>query len=467
MPPPAPSRRPPALFAALAALAVLAGACGSTAGKPQLASDREEPSSGAEEAPAVAGDDLASADEPVPDEPVPDEPVPDEPADPGQPAEDAPADGTPAPEERPDPGSEGGGPASLADVEIALVEVVDLSSPIAMAFAPDSGALFVAEQDGPVWALTPNGTDGFDVSSQPVLDLSGVTEASREQGLLGMAISPDSGHLYVVYSTDSGANRLVEYAMADGVPDAASEREVLVVEQPAANHNGGNIVFGPDGYLYYGLGDGGGSGDQFQTGQDPSSLLGTILRIDPAGDGGEPYLVPDDNPFVGRDGRDEIWLFGVRNPWRFSFDPVTAHLWVADVGQNAIEEITLVSPEAGRTGPNLGWSLMEGSQPFNGDPPPDHLGPVFEYGHDEGCSITGGYVYRGADVPALAGAYVFADYCASQIRAVSVDSNGALLDERILAVGLPEQSVVSFGEGPDRELYVLTSRGEIYGIVPA
>ncbi len=452
-----PAMRPPAsrLVSVIAAAALTAAACGSS-DRPELASDREQPTSTPTTAPADEPAD-APATEPADTEPPDSEPADTEPADTESP--DEPADTDPAP-------LDDGVPASLDEVAVALREVAELSSPIAMAFVPGSGELFVAEQDGLVWGLSPNEAGGLDVSGEPVIDLTDATEASREQGLLGLAISPDGSHIYAVYSTDTGANRLVEYAMDGDVPDPGSQREVMVVEQPAANHNGGNIVFGPDGFLYYGLGDGGGSGDQFQTGQDASNVLGTILRIDPAGDGDNAYLVPADNPFIGRDGRDEVWLYGVRNPWRFSFDGATGNLWVADVGQNAIEEITIVSPETGLTGPNLGWSLVEGSQPFNGSAPPDHVGPVFEYTHDEGCSITGGYVYRGRQIPGLAGAFVFADYCASQIRAVAADADGTFLDERTLAVGLPEQSVVSFGEGPDGELYVLTSGGEIYGIVP-
>ena len=205
---------------------------------------------------------------------------------------------------------------------------------------------------------------------------------------------------------------MTEFAFGDDGADPASERGVLFVDQPFSNHNGGALAFGPDGYLYVGLGDGGSAGDPMGNAQSLSTLLGKLLRISPRPSKGEPYAIPPDNPFVGRDGaRPEIWAYGLRNPWRFSFDTATGDLWIGDVGQNAWEEIDL-EPAGSDGGSNFGWDRLEGTHPFEGSPAPDSIAPVFEYAHGDGsCSVTGGYVYRGERIPTLAGAYLFGDYC--------------------------------------------------------
>ena len=255
---------------------------------------------------------------------------------------------------------------------------------------------------------------------------------------------------------------------------SGSRRELLVIDDFAPNHNGGNVTFGPDGFLYWGMGDGGGAGDPTATGQNPGDLLGSLLRIDPdvapeERDAGATYSIPDGNPFRNGGGAPEVWAWGLRNPWRFSFDRATGDLWIADVGQGDIEEIDFLPAQGGTgagRGANLGWSAVEGDSPFNqGAAPEGAIGPIFSYGHDGGkCSITGGYVYRGAAIPALAGIYVYADFCGGELRGVAqqdgaVDSEGSL-DQ---VVAFPS----SFGQDSDGELYVLSLEGPVYRIVPA
>jgi glucose/arabinose dehydrogenase len=263
---------------------------------------------------------------------------------------------------------------------------------------------------------------------------------------------------------------VLEYVLGDRITvDERSRRQLLEVEQPAANHNGGHLVLGPDGYLYIGLGDGGGAGDPDGNGQDPSTLLGSILRIDPEeGTEDEPYAVPAGNPFAdGEDGAPEVWLYGARNPWRFSFDKTTGDLWIGDVGQGEWEEVdrlpSVAGFDAGR-GANLGWDRMEGSHEFEGDNPAGAILPVHEYSHEEGCSITGGYVYRGTSISELQGSYLFADYCAEGLRAIQLDGD-AVIDERTW--DLPAGGVQSFGQDGDGELFVLLESGPVLKLVPA
>ena len=245
---------------------------------------------------------------------------------------------------------------------------------------------------------------------------------------------------------------------------------MFALDQPFPNHNGGHLVFGPDGLLYIGLGDGGAAGDPLEAGQDRGQLLGSILRIDPAGVDGSAYAIPADNPFVGEEGaRPEVWLKGVRNPWRFSFDRATGDLWVGDVGQDEIEEIDHLPADAdglnaGR-GLNLGWNAMEGDQPYDdGVEPDDHTPPVFTYTHAEGgCSVTGGFVYRGSTIPELFGAYLYADYCAGDLRALAV-TDGEVVDDATIAD--PVDGPVSFAQGPGNELYLLAQSGPLLEIVP-
>ena len=267
---------------------------------------------------------------------------------------------------------------------------------------------------------------------------------------------------------------LDEYEMGTDRVNGGSRRELLVIDDFAPNHNGGNIVFGPDGFLYWGMGDGGGAGDPAGTGQNPGDLLGDLLRIDPdvapeERDNGATYSIPDGNPFRNGGGAPEVWAFGLRNPWRFSFDRATGDLWIADVGQGDIEEIDFL-PATGGTGAgrgaNFGWSSVEGNNPFNeGTAPEGAVGPIFAYDHDGGrCSITGGYVYRGEAIPALVGIYLYADFCGGEIRGLAQE-NGEAVSEGSLdqVVSFPS----SFGEDNDGELYVLSLSGPVYRIAAA
>jgi glucose/arabinose dehydrogenase len=292
-----------------------------------------------------------------------------------------------------------------------------------------------------------------------------VNSQGLEEGLLGLAFDPgyrDNGHFYVYYSVTfprrSVLSRFSVSATDSNLADPGSERVIMEFAQPYANHNGGHIAFGPDGYLYLGLGDGGSRGDPRRNGQNPGTLLGSILRIDVrSGTGTQTYAIPADNPFVGVDGaRPEIWAYGLRNPWRFSFDRETGDLWAGDVGQNEIEEIDLIRP-----GLNYGWNVTEGTSCFTNQDC-DTGGfepPVAEYGHDKGCSVTGGYVYRGARLPSLNGAYVYGDFCSGRLWALRYDGSDVVdhveLDDTTLRVS-------SFGEDEAGELYILSLDGGIY-----
>ncbi|MGD9798365.1 MAG: sorbosone dehydrogenase family protein, partial [Acidimicrobiia bacterium] len=285
--------------------------------------------------------------------------------------------------------------------------------------------------------------------------------------LLGIAFSPDGRFLYTSYTNRAGDSRLDEWAMGDGPRsvDVSSRRQVLAIDQPAANHNGGTVVFGPDGLLWYGLGDGGGAGDRFGNAQDPGTLLGSVLRIDPRPSGSSPYSSPAGNPHLAGGGRPEIALIGVRNPWKFSFDRATGDLWIGDVGQNAREEIDRL-PAGSILGTNLGWPFLEGTRPYSGRPPPDGLtGPVHEYGRDAGRSVVGGFVYRGAAIPSMAGAYLYADTYDPTIRLLAVRSGG--VDGRDSGIDVPGGSVVGFGEDAAGELYVLSLSGGVFRLDPA
>jgi len=363
---------------------------------------------------------------------------------------------------------------SLDDVTIELTPIAEVRTPVALAPRPATNDLFVAEQGGRVRRITIDRSEGepaFDLQADPVLDISDQTRVQGERGLLGIAFSPDGDRMYLDYTDTDGDTHIVEYRMSGDEVDTDSRRELLFVEQPLANHNGGQLAFGPDGFLYIAMGDGGGSGDPDERGQDTDDLLGKILRIDPSQpSGGRAYGIPAGNPFATGGGAPEIWLYGVRNPWRFSFDTTTDDLWVADVGQNEIEEITWLpaATEGAGRGANLGWNLKEGFDPFRDNEPVAGLtDPIFEYPNDgDNCSVIGGYVYRGRSIPALSGVYLFGDYCASEIRALLV-RDGEVVDERNLDVSVAERSLTSFGQDLEGEVYVLSTEGTVYRIEPA
>ena len=358
-------------------------------------------------------------------------------------------------------GSSQGSGGDLADVRIRLQKIATLDgSPLAMAVRSGDAALYIADKGGRVVAIRDGGVD-----PQAVLDISGKVSDGGEQGLLGLAFAPDGRFLYVNYTDTNGNTQVVEYTMGEGVANAGSARRVISVQQPFSNHNGGNLVFGPDGFLYIGLGDGGSGGDPLGNGQNPQALLGKMLRIDPRPSQGRPYSIPPDNPFVGRaDFRPEIWDRGLRNPWRYSFDRRTGDLWIGDVGQSAREEVDF-ERAGSKGGRNYGWNLMEGSLRQTENLPPNLVNPIFEYetGSDGTCAIVGGYVYRGAAILALEGAYLFSDNCGGHIRALRF-GGGKVRQERDL--GPVVSSIASFGEDQDGELYALSLGGDVYKIVP-
>ncbi|MDH4171304.1 MAG: PQQ-dependent sugar dehydrogenase [Acidimicrobiia bacterium] len=348
-------------------------------------------------------------------------------------------------------------------VTIGLEEVSTALEPTAMATRADDDSLYVAERAGRVVRIDP--ADDSDPS--PILDISDEVDTSVERGLLGLTFSPDGSRLYLHWSDSEGATRVTEFTEDGGretaVIDENSRREIFALDQPFPNHNGGELRFGPDGYLYLGLGDGGAGGDPLGAGQDTDTPLGSIVRIDPSVDEDQAhgrYGIPDGNI----DGT-ELYIIGVRNPWRFSFDRATDELWIADVGQDQWEEINRL-PAGEISGTNLGWNLQEGRHDFAGGEPDDYVPPVAEYGHDTGISVTGGYVYRGSAIPDLVGTYVFGDWREAEIWAIP-PFTGDVGEIRSLGVSVPQFGLVSFGQDNAGELYVLHSDGPVYRVVPA
>jgi glucose/arabinose dehydrogenase len=340
---------------------------------------------------------------------------------------------------------------------LQLTQVADVSQPVDLAVRPGDSALYVVEKGGRVRAVR----DGA-VDPTAVLDLSGAVSTGSEQGLLGLAFSPDGTHFYVNYTDTSGDTRIVEYAFAGGRADPSSARELLNVDQPYANHNGGHLAFGPDGNLWIGLGDGGSGNDPENRAQNLGVLLGKLLRIDPTPSAGRPYTIPPDNPFVGTGGaRGEIWAFGLRNPWRFSFDRETGDLWIGDVGQDAVEEVDFAAAGS-KGGENYGWPGMEGTRSNKGGRPDGAVDPIFDYRQaDGGCSVVGGYVYRGTKIRGLTGAFLYGDYCAGNVLAVR-QAGGQVTEQADL--GLDVDSLSSFGQDGAGELYALSLGGPVYRV---
>lgn len=343
--------------------------------------------------------------------------------------------------------------------QLKAVRVASIAGALALAVRTGDDALYVAAKTGEIHAVR-----GGTVDQALVLDLSGEVSNGSEQGLLGLTFSPDGSHLYVNYTDRRGDTRVVEHAFAGGRADPGSRRELLFVEQPYANHNGGQVAFGPDGFLYVGLGDGGSGGDPEGNGQRLDTLLGKLLRIDPKPDGERPYSIPPGNPFAGRQGaRPEIWAYGLRNPWRFTFDRDTDALWIGDVGQNAIEEVNAVEASAGG-GQNYGWNHYEGTRRFEGAAIAGTVAPVHEYSNGNGnCSVSGGYVYRGTRIAGLQGTYVFADFCAGRVLGLISDGSGL----RSVPLGPALDAVASFGEDGAGELYALSLSSGVYRLEQA
>ena len=344
-----------------------------------------------------------------------------------------------------------------------------LSAPLDLQVPPgDRARLFVVEQGGRI-RIVRNGA----IVSAPFLDISGRITSGGEQGLLGLAFHPryaENGRFYVNYTDRQGDSHVSEFrvsANAD-VADANSERELLFVQQPFDNHNGGGLAFGNDGFLYAGFGDGGSGGDPFRNGQSLGTQLGKMLRIDV--DRGNPFAIPSDNPFANTSGAvPSIWAYGLRNPFRFSFDRSTGDVYIGDVGQNNVEEID-VGLASRRGGENYGWNVMEGSECFRPATGCDRAGltlPVAEYGHADGCSVTGGVVYRGCRMPGYAGTYFYSDYCDAFVRSFRL-VNGQATDARdwTAQLGRGLNRPTSFGTDADGEVYLVDHDGEVYKITP-
>jgi len=331
---------------------------------------------------------------------------------------------------------------------------------------PPSGSddLYVVEQGGRIQELAPDG----DVRT--FLDISDVISSGGERGLLSVAFAPDyerSGLFYVDYTDEAGDTRVVEYKAEDGIVDESSARELLRVEQPYANHNGGLVLFGPDEKLYIGLGDGGSGGDPERRGLDLSTPLGKILRIDPKPDGDLPYTIPEDNPFVGTaDAREEIYSYGLRNPWRFAFDRETDELTIGDVGQDSQEEIDVVAKGEG-SGASFGWSAFEGTEEFNDDQSsPDAIEPALIASHEEGnCSITGGLTVRDPELPTLYGRYLWGDLCVGELRSFTPVPGETASDDVPLGLDVPQ--IASFGEDAKGSVYAVSIAGSVYRLDPA
>jgi len=354
--------------------------------------------------------------------------------------------------------------------------VTGLSLPVFATHANDgSNRLFIVEKAGTIRILQ----DGA-LLTTPFLDITDrVGSSANEQGLLGLAFAPDygeSGHFWVNFTDRQGDTVIARFTVTED-PDTAdpnSYHPVLQLDQPAPNHNGGMIAFGDDGMLWIGTGDGGAAGDRFNNGQNPNTLLGKMLRLDVTSDPEGDYIIPADNPWVNADWngqtvRDEIWAVGLRNPWRYSFDRVTGDLWVADVGQNIWEEVNY-TPAQSLTGTdggfNFGWPIMEGTHCY-ATQNCDQTGlllPVAEYDHSGHCSITGGYVYRGAAYPQLYGVYLYGDYCSGRVWALSPDGNGGWQNP----VAFDSSFVLSsFAEDEAGELYLLDYNGSLNRLVVA
>jgi glucose/arabinose dehydrogenase len=376
---------------------------------------------------------------------------------------DAPGQAAPGTTERP-----ADAPASSAQTGVALRRIGTFDQPLLVTAPPrDRARVMVVEQPGVIRVMTSGRAQ-----ERPFLDIRSRVLSGGEQGLLGLAFAPDyarSGRFYVYYTDRRGRQVVAEYRRAAGgnVANRGSARTVLRMADPASNHNGGQLAFGPDGLLYIATGDGGGANDQFGrrgNGQNLGSLLGKILRIDPRPSGGRAYRVPADNPFAGRSGaRGEIYAYGLRNPWRFSFDRATGDIAIADVGQNAIEEINFARRGEAK-GANYGWRPFEGRRENFDEPAPGAVFPVLSKRHEDGwCSITGGHVVRDPALPSLAGRYVYGDFCLGQIRAVRLRGGGATGDR---SLGLPRvQNLSSFGEDGRGRIYVTSLGGPVYRLV--
>ena len=355
--------------------------------------------------------------------------------------------------------------ADLGVPAIRLQPIVDTELAVGLSWRNGDQAVYIVEQDGLIIPVN-NG-----IAGEPVLDIRDRTTAADERGLLGMAFHPTEPFAYVNYIANDGDGTgdtvIAEYSVAaDGTFDPASRREVMVIDQPHNNHNGGDLAFGPDGYLYIGMGDGGAANDPDRRSLNVADPLGKMLRIDPRPAGDQPYGIPADNPFADVNGAlPEIFAVGLRNPWRFSFDRATGDLWIGDVGQGEWEEIDVAwADQGGGNGANFGWSAFEGNHRFNADQSPDGVTPpIFEYRHSLSCSVSGGVRYRGSAIPALAGWYVFADFCSGEVHGLQLAGRTVVQDVLLATVA----SVAAVEEGPDGELFVVSQAEGLLAIATA
>lgn len=346
---------------------------------------------------------------------------------------------------------------------LAMTQVMgDLNSPVYVTTAPGDPSLFVVEQEGLVQRW-----NGVTFDPLPFLDVRGRISCCGERGLLSIAFAPDypdDARVFAYYTDDEGNTVVARYPVTIAAApraDASQEERILRVGQPYSNHNGGLVVFGPQGYLFVGLGDGGSGGDPLGHGQNTDTLLGSILRLDVSGTG---YDSPGENPFVGKAGQDEIWAYGLRNPWRFSFDSITGDLFIADVGQNEWEEIDW-EPASSVGGINYGWNRYEGSHTYDeSTSAPESVGPVYEYAHaGTHCSVTGGHVYRGQAHESMYGRYYYADYCSGNVW--SLTWNGTdWTNDHVLSSGA---RVTSFGVDATGQLLLVDHQGAVYRLSPA
>jgi len=350
--------------------------------------------------------------------------------------------------------------------DVALLPIASgLNQPVALTHAGDT-RLFITQQIGTVMVY-----DALGLRATPFLDIRSIVLSGGERGLLSVAFHPryrDNGFFFVYYTNKNGDNSVARYQVSANDPDRADPASgtiLLTIPHPDfANHNGGQLQFGPDGYLYIGTGDGGSGGDPSNHAQDLTQLLGKLLRIDV--DHGLPYTIPASNPFFGRgNARNEIWAYGLRNPWRFSFDRSTGELWIGDVGQDTYEEVDL-QPATSIGGENYGWRKMEGFHCYNPSTnctDPSFTMPILEYSHAQGaCSITGGYRYRGTQIPSLKGAYLYGDYCSGTIW-TATQTNGVWPSKTLFTTAI---RISSFGEDVSGELYVMdVAKGIVYKFI--
>lgn len=362
-------------------------------------------------------------------------------------------------------------PGPLPAPDVQLTEIATFAEPVEATGAPGDPRLFIVENGGTIVSVDAESNQVvFDVNA---VDATSFTDGGNEQGLLGLAFHPELDLAYVNY-TDAGGDTIIAEFAHDPVTyqfDPVTFRQVLVIDQTDSNHNGGELAFGPDGYLYIGTGDGGSADDPNRASLDLSSPLGKILRIDPLENDVEPFTIPGDNPFVGVAGADEsVWSLGLRNPWRFSFDSLTGDLWIADVGQNQFEEIDLAPAvdgvDAGR-GISFGWSAYEGAERFNDDQPADgHTLPVVTYGRDQGCSVSGGVVARNSSYADLNGWYIYGDYCTGLVWALDTTSVASTPDGPVGTPVIVQIAVVDglsvVAEGPFGDIYAMSINGAAY-----